>query len=139
MNFTSLTVISAFFLAHLAVSEMSAQSNGLQRPISGTSYSYLLDGTVLAQYNFSDEVVVVTGPGRTFPRSESTRTVTAASLLDQQRYSQVSAYDILGVLLCKESNVLAQDIMQLLDKYRSQPLFVVTVEANGRLHRRILW
>jgi hypothetical protein len=139
VNPTSKFRTLAFCLTFFAVSTLSAQTNGHKPPLSGTSYAYLLDGTVLAQYNFSDEVVVHSGPGRSFPRSESARSVTAKSLLDQQRYSQVSAFDILGVLLCKESNVLAQDIMQLLDKYRSQPLFVVTVDANGQLNRRILW
>jgi hypothetical protein len=108
--------------------------------ISGTSYARFLDGTVLAQYNFADEVVAVQ---TTHPRRQATESRGAAVDADVNTRASalMSVYvtDYRGALLWTTGGVSSTDLERTLQQFRGQLVVVSTVDTDGRRQCRLYW
>lgn len=108
-------------------------------PISGTAYAIMLDGTVLAQYNFSDEVVVAAYPTGAKELRKPEGRLSSNDASNQTVFQQVSAYDALGMLVGSEANISRQRFLETLDRRSSQLLFIIAVDYSGVVHRVVKW
>lgn len=139
MNLTSMMIV--LFLSGVPLLGRVSDVKATNRtwPISGTAYAVMLDGTVLAQYNFSDEVVVAADPTGANQLKKPIRRLANIDWTEHSVFQQLSAYDAMGTLVGREANVTRLRFFESLDRRRNQLLFVIAVDYQGNVHRLVTW
>lgn len=132
------------FVTSLTVSLLSMQDNvaSTDRPfkvVSGTTYAKLLDGTVLAQYNFSDDVIVVASPVGVVAQSSVPIANSSESYGEKTAFVQAMVYDMRGCMVWSRMHVTGAQLRESLNTLPLQPVVVVTIQQDGSVQRRLYW
>lgn len=127
-------------LLAFTVSFASSRDSGTSRRLSGTSYARFLDGTVLAQYNFADEVAVVRhSPLGSDGRQSTSPGFHAVSMVDPPLPAMVVISDYRGAQLWSGSIEQSTELESVLEQFRGRLVVIVTRSSSGSYQSRLHW